>query len=64
MTDIVQLLIERAKKRESKRQAHIEEHGVDPKTNLTARPLELTEQTRIRGGRKSRRRTARVWESR
>lgn len=48
----------------SKREAHIQEHGVDPKTGQTIRPLELTGQTRIRGGKNSRRRTARVWQPR
>lgn len=45
----------------SKRMLHLLEHGRDPKTGLTARPVELTEETRRRGGRRSRRRTARVW---
>jgi hypothetical protein len=62
--DIVQLLTQRAKDRQSKRQAHIEEHGVDPKTGLTHRPLVLTERTRTRGGARSRRRKTRVWEPR
>lgn len=60
--DIVQALLERSKERQSKRQQHIEEHGVDPATGLTHRPLVLTEKTRKRGGKNSRRRTARVWE--
>lgn len=45
----------------TKRQEYIEEHGRDPKTNLTVRPMELSEEIRPRGGKKSIRRTARVW---
>jgi hypothetical protein len=63
------ILIERAKGRESKRQKYIEEHGVDPQTinkfypnsGVRMTPLELTEKERTRGGKNSRRRTARTW---
>jgi hypothetical protein len=66
------ILIERAKGRESKRHKHIEEHGIDPKTvnkfypksGVRMTPLELTEKERTRGGKNSRRRTARTWASR
>lgn len=64
------ILIERAKGRESKRDKYIEEHGKDPKTVNKFFPdsgahmtqVVLTDKTRKRGGKKSRRRTARVWE--
>jgi hypothetical protein len=57
------ILIERAKGRESKRHKYIEEHGVDPKTvnkfypdsGVRMTPLELTEKER---------RTARTWAPR
>lgn len=48
---------------QSKRELAIEKDGVDPKTGLTNRSVVLTEKKRTRGGKNSRRRTARVWES-
>lgn len=54
----------------SKRQETIQETGIDPRTvnkffpnsGVTHTRLELTDKTRTRGGKNSRRRTARVWE--
>jgi hypothetical protein len=50
------------RERQSRRQQVIEETGKDPKTGLSSRRMVLSEKTRTRGGSKSRRRTARVWE--
>lgn len=56
------VLIKRQEDRESKREKAIKNTGVDPKTGLTVRRMVLTDKTRTRGGKNSRRRTARVWE--
>lgn len=60
--DFLTRLAERAKERQSKRLAFIEEHGRDPKTNLTVRQMELSEVVRPRGGKNSRRRTTLDWK--
>lgn len=47
----------------SKRQRHINENGVDPKTGLTHRVMQLSHETRPRGGKDSRRKTTRIWRT-
>lgn len=69
--DFIKQILEQERAK-SKRQKYIEKHGVDPKTishyggqdhgGTHVVPLELSERTRTRGGKNSRRRTARVWQ--
>lgn len=62
--DESQLLGDKVYRKQVERLIETLRTGKDVKTGLTFRPMELTEKTRTRGGKKSRRRTARVWKPR